>query len=60
MTCFGRIVAFCREERGATAIEYAMILALVFLALVGGAKHLANELDSMYNMISTNVQDSVN
>lgn len=43
------------ETRGATAIEYGMILALVALAAVGAISGLANQTSSMWNNISVAV-----
>lgn len=44
--------AFCRAEHGATAIEYSLIMALVFLAIVGGVAALGQGVvDVLYNKI---------
>jgi pilus assembly protein Flp/PilA len=32
----GRIAAFLRDERGATAIEYSIIAALISIMIIGG------------------------
>lgn len=44
-----------RDTRGATAVEYGLILALVFLAMVGGVKTFGSEAVRMW----TNVRDEV-
>lgn len=41
------------EEAGATAIEYCMIMALVFLAIVGGVTAFADANDGVYETIDT-------
>jgi Flp pilus assembly pilin Flp len=44
---------FLRSECGATAIEYAMIVCLVFLAIVGGVTALGRGIvDTLYNRIA--------
>jgi pilus assembly protein Flp/PilA len=45
-----------RDSRGATAIEYGLILALVVLALMAALYALADTTTSMWNNVSTKVQ----
>ena len=45
-----------RDERGATAVEYGLILALVFLALVGAVEAFGQETIEMWNNISSEVE----
>jgi pilus assembly protein Flp/PilA len=47
-----------RDERGATAVEYGLILALIFLAMVGAVGVFANTTTQMWNTVSTKVQGS--
>ena len=49
LSIFQRMVA---DESGATAIEYGLILALVFLAMLGGVASFGAEVGNMYNNIS--------
>ncbi len=44
-----------RDERGATAVEYGLILALVFLAMVGAVQTVGTETIDMW----TDVKDAV-
>lgn len=37
-----RFTRMIKDERGATAVEYGLILALVFLAMVGAVSQFAN------------------
>ena len=46
--------AGCR--RGATSIEYAVIIGIVFMAIVIGIRSFAAESGEMYNEISSAVQ----
>ncbi len=51
---------FRNDESGATAIEYGLILALIFLAIIGAVKGFTSSTNNMYNEIDTTIQDSVN
>jgi pilus assembly protein Flp/PilA len=43
---------FLKKEEGATAIEYGMIAALIFLAIVGGVQALgAGVANTLYNKL---------
>jgi len=48
------------DESGATAIEYALILGLVTLAIVGSINDLSNSLGNMYDAISDKVVEATN
>ena len=50
------ILRFLRDERGATAIEYGLICALVFLAIVASIYAFTDEMTVMYGKISTAMQ----
>lgn len=43
---------FLRDEKGATAIEYGLICALVFMAVVGSIQVFAGKTTDMYNTIA--------
>lgn len=43
---------FADDEEGATAIEYGLIVALIFLAVVGAIKQFSNSTSDMYSEIS--------
>ncbi|MEZ5920770.1 MAG: Flp family type IVb pilin [Parvularculaceae bacterium] len=49
--------SFFRDESGATAIEYGLIVALIFLAIVTGVKTFATRTSAMYNKIETNLSN---
>ncbi|MCA0422902.1 MAG: Flp family type IVb pilin [Proteobacteria bacterium] len=44
---------FLANERGATAIEYGLICALVFLAIVGSIQIFGSKTTAMYQEISS-------
>ena len=39
---------FLHDESGATAVEYGMIVALVFLAMISGVAALGQSLEDLY------------
>lgn len=42
-----------RSTRAATAVEYGLILALIFLAAVTAVTNVANSTGNMWNRVST-------
>ena len=48
-----------RQNSGATAIEYGLIVALIALTALGAIGSVANENSSMWNDIKTDVTDSM-
>lgn len=50
------VLNLARDCKGATAIEYGLILALVFLAMVGAVRGLAGATTDMWGNVSTKVQ----
>lgn len=51
-TRFRRMIGgFLRDERGATAIEYGLIVALVFLAVITSVNTFADNTNDMYSEI---------
>jgi pilus assembly protein Flp/PilA len=46
---------FIRENNGATAIEYALLAALIFVVVIGGINALGGKTSGLYNNVSSNV-----
>ena len=44
-----------RDERGATAVEYGLIVALIFIAMLGAVTTFTNANVSTYNAVNTAV-----
>jgi len=51
--------AFAGDRKGATAIEYAMIISGIFLVIVTAVYGLSDEVSNMFNTVSNNVQDNM-
>lgn len=49
-----------RSTRAATAVEYGLILALIFIAAVGAISNLASSTSAMWNGVSTTSQTAMN
>jgi pilus assembly protein Flp/PilA len=46
------LTRFARDESGATAVEYALIAGLIFLAIVGAVTNFTDEAAIMFGMIA--------
>lgn len=46
---------FARAEEGATAIEYSLIIALIFLAIVAAVNNYTTSTKDMYSMITSSL-----
>lgn len=49
----GKMIAFVRDEDGATAIEYGLIAALVSVAAIGALTAMGTSLSTMFNTVSS-------
>ena len=45
--------AFCHNRRAVTAIEYALIAALIAVVIVGAATQLGTHISSTFNKVSS-------
>lgn len=52
--------SFWREETGATALEYGLIVALIVTGLIVALNIFATQTIGMYNVILTTWQNAVN
>ena len=48
------------DKRGATAIEYGLIAALICIAVIGGMKSLGGGSNGMWGKLETRVTDAMN
>ncbi len=53
-----RFLGIIKDERAATAVEYGLILALVFLAMIGGVRAFATSAINMWDDVATQVASS--
>jgi pilus assembly protein Flp/PilA len=53
------IARLLADKRGATAIEYGLIVSLVFLVVVGSIGLFGQNMTTMFNYVSTNVTTSI-
>jgi pilus assembly protein Flp/PilA len=50
---------FLRNQQGATAIEYGLILALVVLVMVVGLSNLGNSTSGLWGQVKTKAGDAM-
>ena len=50
------LIALIRETRGATAIEYGLIAALIAVAAILAMKGLGNSLKNTFNNVQSNLR----
>jgi pilus assembly protein Flp/PilA len=48
-----QIIRFCKDEDGATAIEYGLIAALIAVAAIAAMASLGIQLSTLFGTIST-------
>jgi pilus assembly protein Flp/PilA len=56
--CFGVLKSLHRDEDGAAAIEYGLIIAGIALAIVGAVFAVGDDLSSVFNTIGSAVGSS--
>jgi len=47
-----------RQEEGVTAIEYALLAALIAIAIIGGATLLGSDLNAFFSAIAVKITSS--
>jgi pilus assembly protein Flp/PilA len=52
------IKTFARDESGATAIEYALIAALIAVGIVTAATTLGTDISSLFGTVSTELNNA--
>ena len=50
-----RLTAMARTERGASAVEYGLLVALIAIAIIAGATLLGTKLDGMFSKTSSSL-----
>lgn len=51
-----KIRAFLKNTKGATAIEYGLIAALIAVAAITAMQGIGNQLKTTFNNVSTNMK----
>ncbi len=50
-----RLTDLFKDKRGASAVEYGLIVSLIFLAMVAAIRGVASETTEMWNNVSNTV-----
>ena len=53
-----RLSKIVRDERGATAVEYGLIISMIVLAMVGALQSVASTTINMWTFVSNTVSSS--
>ena len=53
---YSRLFAFARNDRGATAIEYGLIAALIAVVIITAVTAVGTSLSATFSTISTSVR----
>lgn len=53
------LTALLRDQRGATAVEYGLITALIVIAIIGALQTFSNRMIGMWGYVATTVQTTV-
>jgi pilus assembly protein Flp/PilA len=48
-------VAALRRDRGATAVEYGLMVALIAVVIIGGVTFLGTQVSSLFQSVATKV-----
>ena len=56
---YASINSFCRDESGATAIEYGLIAALVSVAAIAALEQMGTSLVSIFSKVSSELEGAV-
>lgn len=51
--------AFVKDESGATAIEYGLIISLIFLVIVSSVTAFGNKASAIFNTAMIAIRDSM-
>jgi pilus assembly protein Flp/PilA len=51
-----KAMRFIRDEEGASAIEYGLLVALIALVIVGGATLLGQNINTLFDQAASNLQ----
>jgi pilus assembly protein Flp/PilA len=49
-----------REEKGATAVEYGLMVGLIAVAIITAVIFLSDQLEALFNSIGGDLQDAAN
>ena len=50
------VIKFAKDQRGATAIEYGLIAALIAVAAIGAMGALGTQLSTTFNNVTNNMK----
>ncbi len=57
---FAKLQSFCRDESGATAIEYGLIAALISVAAIAAMGAMGDSLQTLFNTVAGELDNAQN
>lgn len=54
------LIRLSRDQKGATAIEYGLIVSLIVIGLLAGFINLANTTTGLFNNVANDVEEASN
>lgn len=54
-----RILRFIKDKKGATAIEYGLIVALIAIGVIGGMNFMADRTTGMWDYVSNTLSNAI-
>ena len=58
MSAFNPFPALFHDDRGATAVEYGLIVAMIVIAMISALQQFANETISMWSHVETSIENA--
>jgi len=53
-----RVMRFVKDESGATAIEYGLIVALIAIGIITAARLLGSQISATFNTVRTTMESA--
>ena len=53
------LAKFCKNQKAATAIEYALIASLIAIVIIVAVKYVGSEVADMFNYISSSIDTAI-
>jgi pilus assembly protein Flp/PilA len=53
-----QIIRLLKEEEGATAVEYGLMVALIAAVIVGSVTALGTNIDNKFNSVATSIANA--
>ncbi len=52
------LINFLKDEEGATAVEYALMVALIAVVIIGAVSYLGNQTSSKFSIVGSHINSA--